>query len=252
MNFSAAGRFLTGAYCAIIGFFDALRSAEVRKTYWAALMTLTLVTWVLGALGIWGVTLVLPVNEVLTGWELFFRWALRVVASGLVLLTAVVLALPFAQLIAPKFCFAPFFAALGRDPARRDEIYLGGGGLSIAVSFIISVRRLRKFFLITGCALLVGWVPVVGPVLSATMQLLNSAWMMSSELLDPYFDARQLDFDAQTRLMNSFRWECLGFGVICAPLLALPIIGPLFFAGLQAAAARFVLDVLEVGSPSTH
>lgn len=248
--FAAAARFVRGALCAILGFFAALRSPEVRKTYLLALTTLMLVTWLLSALGIWGVTVAFPIADQLTGWELFLRWALRVLASGLVLLTAVVLALPFAQLIAPKFCFAPFYAGLGRDPVRRDEIYRNGGGLSIAVSFIISVRRLRKFFLITGCALLVGWIPIIGPVLSATVQLLNAAWMISSELLDPYFDMRQLDFDAQKRLMNSFRWECLGFGVVCAPLLALPVIGPLFFAGLQAAAAELVLDVLELGPKS--
>jgi hypothetical protein len=70
--------------------------------------------------------------------------------------------------------------------------------------------------------------------------------MVCSELLDPYFEARGLDHKRQVELMARHRGECLGFGLVCAPLLALPFVGPFFFAWVQAAAADLVADVLEL------
>lgn len=222
-----------------------IKSPEVRKTYWSALLVLLAAGWGMSALLLWAVFHLVAIPAAASVWAEVGLWVLRVVLSLGALLVAAVLALPLAQLIAPRFCAAPFFAGLsGRSPLR-SRTWRGGPGLSLRASLEAFVRRLPRFFALAGLGFASSFLPLVGGPLAATLHWSNAAWMVCSELLDPYFEARGLDHSKQTELMTRHRFECLGFGLVCAPLLALPLAGPFFFAWLQAAAAHLVADVLD-------
>jgi len=240
------GKLLVGAWCAISGILAAVSSPAVRKTYWSALLILLGVGWGMSALLLWAVFHLVSIPATASVWAEIGWWVLRVVLSLGALLVAAVLALPVAQLIAPRFCAAPFFAGFRRRSPLRATSLMAAPGLSMRAALEALFRRLPRFVGVAGLAFASSFVPVVGGPVAATLHWGNAAWMVCSELLDPYFEARGLDHARQTELMARHRFECLGFGLVCAPLLAMPVLGPFFFAWLQAAAAELVADVLEL------
>jgi len=195
---------------------------------------------------LWAVFHFVTIPVAASVWAEVGLWALRVVLSLGALLIAAVLALPLAQLIAPRFCAAPFFALLSQRSPLRAKKLMDGPGLSVRASLDALLRRLPRFVGVAALAFASSFVPVVGGPLAALLHWTNAAWMVCSELLDPYFEARGLDRSRQVELMARHRFECLGFGLLCAPLLALPILGPFFFAWVQAAAGELVANVLEL------
>jgi uncharacterized protein involved in cysteine biosynthesis len=234
-----------GAWCAVSGLWTGVTSPHVRKTYWSALFTLVIAGWALSFALLWAVFHFVPVEAATSSWSTVGFWLLRVLLGLGALFVAAVLALPVAQVISPKFCAAPFFAGLElRCPVRATQLRQASG-LNWFNSLSVLLRRLPRFVGISMLAFAVSFVPVAGGPLAATLQWSNAAWMVCSELLDPYFEARGLDYVGQAELMGRHRFACLGFGLVCAPLLALPLLGPFFFAWIQAAAAHLVVDVLE-------
>jgi hypothetical protein len=67
-------------------------------------------------------------------------------------------------------------------------------------------------------------------------------------MMEPYFDRHGMRWSAQRAYIKKNRWTILGFALPISLLLAIPIIGPLFFGIAQAGAAWFVRHVLE-GAP---
>lgn len=240
------GKLLLGVWCAVRGLIAGITSPAVRKTYWSALLILLGAGWGMSALLLWAVFHFIAIPAAASAWTELGLWFLRVVLSLGALLVAAVLALPLAQLIAPRFCAAPFFAGFSRRSPLRSQTLMSGRGLSIKASLEALARRLPRFAGVAVLGFASSFVPVVGGPLAAALHWSNAAWMVCSELLDPYFEARGLDHKRQVELMARHRGECLGFGLVCAPLLALPFVGPFFFAWVQAAAADLVADVLEL------
>lgn len=241
------GKLLLGIFCAVRGLWMGLTDPGVKKTYWSALLTLIAVGWALSALLLWAVFHFVPVEATTSGWAELGLWVLRVVLGVGALFVAAVLALPVAQLIAPKFCAAPFFAGMTRRSFGLSARLMTGPGLSWWGAAESSLRRLPRFLGVAALAFVGSFLPLVGGPLGAALHLGNAAWMVCGELLDPYFESKGLTYSQQVELMKRHRFECLGFGLVCAPLLALPVVGPFFFAWVQAAAADFVVDVLEAG-----
>src|SRR5690349_13117496 len=104
------GKLLLGVWCAVRGLIAGITSPAVRKTYWSALLILLGAGWGMSALLLWAVFHFIAIPAAASAWTELGLWFLRVVLSLGALLVAAVLALPLAQLIAPRFCAAPFFA----------------------------------------------------------------------------------------------------------------------------------------------
>ncbi len=237
-------RLLRGIRATLLGLKQSANNREVRRAYLWALLFLAAVTWTLSGLGLWLTFRYVPVID-LSAWRTILNWILRLVFGALALMVAPVLALPLTQLLAPAFSGAPFFAGLRALHAARSAALLNSPGLGARAGVLMTVRKLPSFFAVGFLLFLVGWVPALGPPIAAVGHLLNTSRMVSWELLDPYLDARLLDYQSRNKLITERRYEVLGFGLVCAPLLGIPIVGPFFFGWLQAATAQFVHEVFE-------
>ena len=88
-------------------------------------------------------------------------------------------------------------------------------------------------------------VPVVGALLGPAFQLWSTSRALTWELLDPYFDRRSFGYAEQRAYLKAHSGPIVGFGLPLSFILAVPLVGPLFFGLAQAGAALLVVEVLE-------
>jgi uncharacterized protein involved in cysteine biosynthesis len=172
-------------------------------------------------------------------------WVLRVVGIVVVLFAAPLIAITLCNLLFPVFSERPFMAGLRALDRPRAEALEARPGLSLAETIINSIRRFVVFLFITAGCFLLGLVPIVGAFLAPPIQFFLTARTLGWEMLDPYFDRCGLNWAEQKRVVKAKAPEILGLGVVCAPLLAIPLVGPLFFGLLQAGTAAFVLETFD-------
>jgi len=67
-------------------------------------------------------------------------------------------------------------------------------------------------------------------------------------LLDPYLDKLRLGYADQHAFVAAHRPALVGFGLPLSVLMAVPLVGPLFFGLAQGAAAQLVVEVIEGGA----
>jgi uncharacterized protein involved in cysteine biosynthesis len=154
--------------------------------------------------------------------------------------------------VAPAFSGAPFFAGLKIIRAARADELSKSPGLGTRAGVWMILRKMPWFLGLSAAFFMIGWIPFVGPPAAVLGHLVNTSRMVSWELLDPYFDARLLDYHARNRIIARYRFEVFGFGIICTPLLSIPLIGALFFGWLQSATAQFVVEVMENELETEH
>jgi uncharacterized protein involved in cysteine biosynthesis len=135
---------------------------------------------------------------------------------------------------------------------ERAQLLSDSSGLPLRLAIFHSLRRLVALLLVSLACFALGFIPFVGPIVAPVLQFLWTAQAIGWEMLDPYFDKRKLTWDQQKAEIRQHRAEVLGLGVVCAPLLAVPLIGPLFFGVLQAGTAGFVVKLFpESGENAT-
>lgn len=218
---------------------------DVRKAYRVILLGLFSVTLLLtagGGYAVWSFTDT-PEQSALLARVGF--WLLRIVGLVLVFFAAPLLAITICNLLFPVFSEIPFMAGLRALDRRRADALQLRPGLPLSATIFNSIRRFFLFLLITSGCFLLGLVPVVGPLLAAPVQFYLSARTLGWEMLDPYFDRCGLGWADQKQILKARAPEILGLGVVCAPLLAIPLVGPLFFGLLQAGTAGFVIETFD-------
>ena len=233
----------SGASLALRGLRLALATPAVRKLYLRLALALVLTSLALIAGLGYAIWALIPVPE--SPWLLLLAWALRVVGTALAVLAAPLLALFAVNIVFPFLGEDVFLAGLRAvDPARADEL-AAANSAGLATSTVGSIRRLLYFIGVTLLIFMLALVPVLGVVLGPLAQLWFGSRMLSWELLDPYFDRRNLDYANQRVTMRAHRSTMFGFGAPWTLLLAIPIVGPLGFGLAQAGAALLVTEVLE-------
>lgn len=160
------------------------------------------------------------------GWSGPFRAALRVVAGFAILVLAVVVAaLSFTAVVltAGDPCYERISRhveqRLGNPPPEHDEPALRGllraarDGLALLLATVgVGV-----------VSLLLGLIPVVGPVLGGLFGAVVGGWFLSIELTGTAFDARGLRLLDRWRDLRRIPARALGFGVATWVLFLIPL-----------------------------
>jgi len=239
---------LGGIRAALRGATLALTTPDVRAAYRRLALAVLLVSLGLQAAGLWGVFSLLDFGS--DGWAEVGSWVARIVASIVVLLVSPVVALVLTNMAFPVLGERLFFVALARRSPAVSTRLAPHPDASAWESLTSGLLRMRGFLGWTMLAFVVGWVPVVGPVVSPAVQLWVSARYLSWELVLPYLERRGMSYVEQKAFVAAHRGALFGFGVVFAPALAVPLVGPLAFGVAQAAAACLVAD--ELGETPTN
>lgn len=239
---------LAGITAAFRGLHAAWSAPDVGRAYLhlASALLITTLTLDLGGLAtLWHVTATAGEASL---WASVGQIALRVIGVVVVLFVAPVLALVIVNNAAPLLSERVFLAGLATVAPERAQVLAARPGLPFLVSLRTSLLRLAWFFACSLSTLLLSFVPVAGAILSPVLQGFFSARAMAWELLDPYFDKLEYDFRTQRRYVRDHRAAIFGFGLPLSFTMAVPLFGPWLFALAQAAAGRFVGEVLEAPS----
>ncbi len=233
----------------------ALGNRDIRSAYAKLVLALLVLTILLGSAmvyGIWELTAFADpttadgqANGDIGSFAAISMEVLRWVGVVLVIIAAPVLSVILLGLLLPVFAEAIFLAALQvLDPARAQALR-AQRGISILSSLAITVGLLFYFLLWTLVAIVVSFVPLIGPFLAPVVQLLAAAKIIGWELMSPYFDKHRMNFTARRHYVNGAQAAILGFGLPCSFLLAIPLLGPLCFGLAQAASPTLLVRVLE-------
>jgi CysZ protein len=172
--------------------------------------------------------------------------------------TVLRIGLMLAVLSAAVFLFAAVFVALTLavgDPFyeriwRATEGMLGGPVPDRDIGTLRSVGDSLAFAAISMVAgvgvLLVGFLPVVGPIMGMAVGLLVSGRLLASELLARPLEARGLDRTARKQLLRRNPGGMLGFGVATQACFLIPfgaiVVMPAAVVGATGLARDLLVD----------
>jgi len=144
---------------------------------------------------------------------------------------------------------APLLERLSLDveAALRGPVFHRESGLRFEVAQ--SMRSAGYFLLRTPAIILVGFVPFVGPALSA----LWAAHALAFQNTEPALGRRGLEFEKRRAWHRQHRAESLGLGFASLLCLLVPCAGFLLAPAMVTAGTLLVLDLPEadVSRPST-
>lgn len=247
------GGLFRGAFAAVHGAGKALGNRDVRKVYFQFTLILFVLTVVLSLLlgyGVWRLTEPESEGGYLARHGLDFAavgglWLLRIVGLVITALAAPLLAFLAVGLLIPVFSEALFLAGLRPLDQARAQALAEQPGLSLAASLWKTLRLLLHLLVFTIAAFAVSLIPVIGVVLGPAVQLWATGKVLGWELLDPFFDKQRMAFAAQKAYVHQHTGAVVGFGLAWSFVLAVPLIGPLFFGMAQASAPLLLVRVLE-------
>jgi uncharacterized protein involved in cysteine biosynthesis len=240
-----ASRFVGGVSAAFRGLAVAMASSEIRRTYVQLVLAIFTMTLLLDVAGIWAIVAFIPEGDSVAGTVALML--LKIAAGAILLLAAPLIAVLVANIALPMLNERVFLAGLRVvDPERADSL-AQSSGLPVSRAVGYSLARLAQFVGLSAVAFLLSLIPVVGPVLGPVMQVLVTTRMLGWELLDPYFDKRQMTLTEQRAYVRAHAPPIVGFALPLGFIMAVPLLGPLAFGVAQAAAAVLLVDVLEPG-----
>ncbi len=159
------------------------------------------------------------------GWDETVRSAVRLVVA-VALIAGGTLLLVYLFAAVTLLVGQPFFEKI----SERVENSLGGVPSAVEVPFWPSIGRgiletLRVLAITLGvglCLLVLGLIPVVGPITAAIVGAFTGGWFLALELTTAPFEHRGLRLDDRRRLLRAQRSTTLGFGVAVFLLFLLP------------------------------
>lgn len=240
-------RMRRGAGSVLNGISSVYRDQNVRKTYRFILLgffALSLVLNLSGGYLVWYFSE--PANDA-PMWMTWGLYVLRILGWLAVLLVSPLVAITTCNIFFPVFSEIPFFAGLRSFNAPRAATLQARTGLGTAAAIGTSLRRFSLFLAVSAGCFLLGLIPGVGPLVAPPLQFYFAVRTVSWEMMDPYFDRLGLAFGDQKAVLRKYSAEFIGMGLVCGPLLAIPLLGPLLFGLVQAGSAKFVIDVFPPG-----
>lgn len=237
--------FSAGLDAAMRGLRVAGRSAEVRGTYARLVAAIFVLAAWLDVGGVWAVWHFTATDPSHAWWMVAILWTLRIAAIVIVLFVAPLVAFFVVNALFPVLAERVFLAALSTVAPERARELAARPGKPFLRGLADNLLRMAFFLATTLLAFAVSLVPAVGAVAGPPLSIYFTARAMGWELLDPYFDKLELDFAAQREFVSRNRPALVGFGLPLGFVMAIPIVGPLFFGLAQAAAAVLVADVIE-------
>lgn len=235
-----ANPYARGFRAAVDGLRLALRTKAVRRAYLRVVALIFLVTLSLDVGGIWGLFVLTRAPEDPNLGLVIGLWAARVIGSVAIVLIVPILAILLVNLIFPFFNQGIFLAGLRAVDPERAAALEAKPGMPVGPAVSTSAWRLFKYAVPVLALFVLNLVPVVGSIAAAGAQLWLTARTVAWELLDPYFDCLDIRYAEQKAMVAGLQKPMVGFGLPMALLLAIPVIGPLSFGLVQAAAGTFV------------
>ncbi|MEM7248399.1 MAG: EI24 domain-containing protein [Acidobacteriota bacterium] len=236
---ATATHFLDGLSAALRGARMAWQSKAMRRTYLQLVLAILGGTLLLqGGLGllVWRFTDIEPSRF----WWTLLRWTLLFV----VLVASPAISFVVIRLGVPLLSERVLLAALKeRHPNLHAEL-LEREGLSTWRSLRISLGRLIRYVLCLAGLLVLSFVPLVGALVVVPLKLLLTAWVLGSELLDPYMSLSGMNGSHQRQWLHEHRATVVGFGLTFSLFLAVPLVGIFSVALGQSAAAVLLGEVL--------
>jgi CysZ protein len=180
-------------------------------------------------------------------WADVARETLRAVAQVALFLLAVVL-LVLAYTAVTLAVGDPFYERIarrveeraGNPPPERDEPLLRG----IARAAREGLRLFAAGLLVSVLLLLVGLVPVAGPVLAAILGALLGGRLLTTELTGYAFEARGRTLTERRRALRSRRARATGFGAVTYLLFLVPFAAVVVMPAAVAGATLLAREVL--------
>jgi CysZ protein len=204
----------------------------------------------LGMFRYWAPDLAELVTPFADGWAAGARDAVRVLATGAILLVWVVLSILLFTALTLTVG-QPFYEAI----SKKVEDRLGGVPGEINVSFwktlprsiLDSVRLLVFALFVAVFVLLIGVIPVVGQIGAAVMGALLGGWLLAVEITSVPFERRGLKLRDRRRTLKSRRAMSLGFGVATFVCFLVPLGAVLMMPA--AVAGGTLLSLRLLGQP---
>lgn len=234
-----------GVSSALTGLREASRNASLKKAYAFIALGLSLLSLFVLVGGLALLVHFTPMSGEQSTLTRVGLWALRIFGGLAWTLATPILSIGLMNLLFPVFSEIPFLAGMRAIAPERARELESARGFPLWIVVGWNARRLFVHLLGFVVCFALGFIPLLGAFVAPVLQFLLAARLIGWELLDPYFDKRGLDWAQQKSALAAHRGECFGFGAVNALVLAIPLVGPLFFGVLQAGAARFVLDVFE-------
>ena len=142
---------------------------------------------------------------------------------------------------------APLLDQLSREVERRERGRVEDAERGLRWDLAQSLRALAYFGLRAPGILLLGLIPVIGPLLAA----LWAGHAMAVNQTDGVLARHGLEFEARRAWHRSLRLESLGFGLAAVWTLLIPIANLLLLPLLAIGATRLVLSV-DAMRPGPH
>lgn len=240
--------------------WDGLRSAfgdgDVNRAYLRVVAGLFTLTLVLDVALLWLLFAQTAPTPDMATWAKVGLWAARVLGTVATFVAGPLLSIFVVNIVFPFFNQPVFLAGLKVVDSARAEALEASEGMVMWRSAANATRRLVVFLVLSLCCFALNLIPVIGSVVATVCQAWLTARTVGWELLDPYFDCIDMRYPEQKKLIREHRAVLLGFGLPLSLVLAIPVVGPLFFGLAQAAAGTFVareipVDPREGAAPKT-
>ncbi len=238
-------RISVGFALALTGLRTAWQQKELRRVYRFYLFGLSTFSFALFCAGSWGIFSYLEPLAQSGFWSVVGAWLLLVLACSSLLVFAPVLAFFVGSMVLPLYNEHLLFSGLGLKIPRRAAWLKQQEGLPLLQSAFNSLRRLRNLSVLLLMSFLFSLIPAVGALIGFYLQLRFSAPLITQELLEPYFEKRGFDYQAQAQASKIYQDEILGFGLASLLLLSVPLLGPFFIGPLQVAVSELVCALYE-------
>jgi CysZ protein len=142
---------------------------------------------------------------------------------------------------------------------RRSEARLGNAPVPPEERFMTGLRRgignglrlLGSAILMALLLVVVGLVPVVGPIVAAILGAFWGGWSLAIQLTGYAFDGRGLTLTQRLNALRARRARSLGFGIATYLLLLIPGLAIVLMPVAVAGATSLAREMLQPASPAT-
>jgi uncharacterized protein involved in cysteine biosynthesis len=203
-----------------------------QQGYWRYLLVPILLSFVLAVFllagsGFLAVNMSGSVHEWISESVRLWGWFQAVLGLVLFVLLLLPCYLLFRSLV--MLCYAPFLDRISMDA----EKLVGSAVLGSDMSILQSLKRPALMAVFTLCglavlmvlALLAGFIPVVGAVISLILVFPVNLLLSTLSYLDPYLDRRSYSPVASIKVIWQHRWPAMYFGLIGFLITSIPIFG---------------------------
>ena len=233
-----------GIHAGVTGLARALAQRAARRVYLRAAVVSALATVVLqGALFAAAAALLPAPGDPGSplGWvAVVLAW---IVVGAAILLVAPVVVLLLLAVLLPLWSERIFFASLSAEAPALAANLRACPQAPLSRALRRTAARFTLWLAALAAGAVVGLLPVAGPLLGAAVGLGATAWVLAWELLDPLLDRVTDTPAAERRFLRGHAGVVWGLGLAWSALVAIPLVGPLAFPLVQAAAAAVVPDL---------